>query len=76
MHYSENEYELGYQQALRDINTPMDVIAEKWNPTQCPRCGSAFFDYEPCDDGYYKRARHLTRCPDCGQKLNWSNVRD
>lgn len=71
-----NEYQRGYQQALRDMNTPMQVIADKWSPTMCARCGSAFVDYEPCDDGYYKRATSLERCPYCGQMLDWSQVKD
>ena len=33
--------------------------------------GQDFFDYEPCDDGYYQRAYSMERCPFCGQKLNW-----
>lgn len=69
-----NEYERGYQQAVEDINRPMVVVAERWNPSACPRCGKSFVDYEPCDDGYYDRATNLYRCPYCGQKLDWSVV--
>lgn len=68
------DYERGYRQALEDINRPMCVVAEKWNPSECPRCEHSFSDYEPCDDGYYIRAITLDRCPFCGQKLDWSVV--
>jgi len=63
------EYEKGYQQALLDINTPKQVIIEKWNPSKCPRCGGDF--EEECDDGYYNRAIQTLRCPNCGQRLLW-----
>ena len=69
------DFQRGYAQALADINRPMCVVAEKWNPFECPRCGRLFFDgYENYDDGYYWRARELERCPYCGQKLDWSVV--
>jgi DNA-directed RNA polymerase subunit RPC12/RpoP len=64
-----NEYEKGYQQALKDINTPMQVIIEKWEPSRCPRCHSRFD--EECDDGYYARDTSMYRCPYCGQSLKW-----
>lgn len=63
------EYERGYQRALEDINRPMAVVAEKWDPSECPRCGESFSNYEPCDDGYYTRATNMDRCPFCGQRL-------
>lgn len=66
-----NNYRKGYEQALRDINTPQKVIQEDWNPSKCPRCRESFDDYEPCDDGYYQRVYGLERCPYCGQKLEW-----
>lgn len=65
------DYMSGYEQALKDINTPMKTIQEQWNPSKCPRCKQSFFDYEPCNDGYYQRAYSLERCPYCGQKLEW-----
>lgn len=65
------EYKRGYEQALKDINTPRKMITEAWNPSECPRCKEAFYDYEPCNDGYYKRATSLERCPYCGQKIKW-----
>lgn len=68
---SQDAYQKGYQQALADINIPQQVIQENWNPSKCPRCYTSFHDYEPCDDGYYKRAQSLERCPFCGQKLEW-----
>ena len=66
-----SEYEKGYQQALIDINQPMKPIVENWEPSKCPRCKKKYWDYEPCDDGYYERAESLERCPYCGQKLKW-----
>ena len=65
------DYIIGYEQALKDINTPMKTIQEQWNPSECPRCKEPFFEYEPCNDGYYQRAYSLERCPYCGQKLEW-----
>lgn len=65
------EYQKGYEQALKDINKPRKVIIENWEPSICPRCRERFYDYEPCDDGYYQRAYSLERCPFCGQKLKW-----
>lgn len=66
-----SEYEKGYTKALEDINLPLPVIIEKWNPSRCPRCNHDFIDYEPCDDGYYQRAVGLERCPYCGQNIEW-----
>lgn len=68
------EYERGYKRALEDINHPMCVVAEKWNPSECPRCGKGFWEYETCNDGYYDRAKGLTHCPFCSQRLNWDVV--
>lgn len=65
------EFERGYEQALVDINKPMDPIVEKWEPTKCPRCTKAYD--EECNDGYYVRS-YLDRCPYCGQALNWIYV--
>lgn len=63
------DYERGYKQAMQDINTPMDVIIEEWEPSRCPRCGG-YFD-EDCNDGYYLRALSLKQCPHCCQRLRW-----
>lgn len=65
------EYKKGYKQALKDINKPQKMIMEKWEPSVCPRCKEVFYEYEDCDDGYYKRAYSLERCPYCGQKIVW-----
>lgn len=65
------EWNNGYQVALEEINIPMETITEDWCPSVCPRCGEAFFDYEPCDDGYYTRAISMSRCPHCGQRIFW-----
>lgn len=65
------EYNKGYSQALKDINKPMQMIIEKWEPSVCPRCKETFSEYEPCHDGYYVRASTLERCPYCGQKIIW-----
>lgn len=70
----ETEYERGYRRAFEDINRPMAVVAEQWNPSGCPRCEQSYDDFEPCDDGYYKRATTMERCPFCGQKLDWNRV--
>lgn len=65
------DYKNGYAQALKDINTFKLVIQEKWNPSQCPTCKEYFDEYKPCNDGYYKRAFNLLRCPYCGQAIYW-----
>lgn len=67
----EDQYKLGYQQALKDINNPMKMIMPKWGSSECPRCGNVFYEYETCNDGFYKRAKSLDRCPYCGQKIEW-----
>ncbi len=67
------EYQLGYEQALKDINKPMKMIQEDWEPSECPRCHKLFYDYEKCNDGYYDRAYNIDRCPYCGQKVKWDN---
>ena len=61
----------GYDTAMEELNTPMETITEDWRASVCPHCGHDFMDYEPCNDGYYKRAVSLERCPYCGQKLLW-----
>ena len=53
------------------LNTPKRPKTENWSPSKCPTCGESFYDYEPCDDGYYQRAYSLERCPYCGQLLDW-----
>lgn len=68
------DYERGYNRALDDINSPMVVVAKRWNPSACLRCEHSFDDYEECNDGYYHRATSLYRCPYCGQKLDWDVV--
>lgn len=65
------EFKSGYAQALKDINTPLLMIMEDYSPSKCPRCQKDYFEYEPCDDGYYKRATSLERCPYCGQNIVW-----
>ena len=69
-----DEYKREYQRALEDINMPMAVVADRWKPSACPMCNESFADYEQCNDGYYKRAVNLYRCPFCGQKLDWDVV--
>lgn len=68
------DYKKGYIQALNDLNAPKLVIQEKWDPSQCPTCKTYFDDYEPCYDGYYKRANNLYRCPYCGQAIYWDKM--
>lgn len=69
----ENEdYKRGYQQALKDINTSQKMIQERWESSICPTCHTSFHEYEECDDGYYKRACSLERCPYCGQSITWN----
>lgn len=65
------DYKKGYKQAIADLNKPILMITENWDPSKCPRCDKSFYDYEECDDGYYDRATSLERCPYCGQKIVW-----
>lgn len=67
-----NAYKEGYEQAMKDINKPALAIQKEWNPSKCPRCDKSFEQFEPCNDGYYKRATSMQRCPYCGQLLDWS----
>jgi DNA-directed RNA polymerase subunit RPC12/RpoP len=68
---SKKDYDMGYEQALIDINKPQTVIQEAWTNSKCPRCKALFYEYEENDDGYISRAYSLERCPYCGQKLEW-----
>lgn len=68
-----NMFRRGYKQALKDINTPVPPITEKWEHSICPRCKESFADYEDNNDGDVIRA-HLERCPFCGQRLNWDSI--
>lgn len=67
-------YQDGYQAAMSELNTPVPVLIEDWNPSICPTCHKDFSDFEPCDDGFYKRVVGMERCPYCGQMLDWSEV--
>ena len=67
-------YEIGYKDAIMELNTPIDMITINWNPSECPRCHNSFVDYEPCNDGFYDRATSLERCPYCGQKISWNHL--
>lgn len=62
----------GYTAAIAALNTPHYVICDSWNPSMCPQCNHTFEEYEPCHDGYYDRAKSLSRCPYCGQRLDWN----
>lgn len=64
----------GYTAAIAALNTPHYAICDSWKPSMCPRCGQTFEEYEPCHDGYYDRAKSLSRCPYCGQRLNWDKA--
>lgn len=69
-----NAFQRGYEKALADINKPMAVIIKAWSPSVCPRCYKSFEDFEPCNDGYYRRAMTMQRCPYCGQMLDWIHL--
>lgn len=64
-------YRKGYQQALKDINTPKKVVVKPWQPSECPQCKNSFYEFEPCNDGYYTRCKSMMRCLFCGQMLDW-----
>lgn len=59
------------QKQIDQYQEPMLVFQTMWSPSQCPRCYMHFGNYEDCNDGYYKRACSLKRCPYCGQKIKW-----
>ncbi|MCL2312270.1 MAG: hypothetical protein FWC41_07275 [Firmicutes bacterium] len=67
----ENAFISGLNKQFELLNTPKKPIIEDWQVSTCPNCDEGFYDYEPCNDGYYKRAYSLERCPYCGQKLKW-----
>lgn len=57
-------------QRLRKKQKPKKVKIKAWSPARCPSC-----DYElstNVGDGYYKHPIFLERCPQCSQKLDWS----
>lgn len=64
-------YHDGYKAAMKELNTPISVLIQDWNPSVCPTCHNDFSDFEPCDDGFYRRAMGMERCPYCGQMLDW-----
>jgi len=61
----------GYEQAIKDFNTPKFPIMERYDNSKCPRCGRYFDEYETNEDSVIWRAVTLERCPWCGQKLKW-----
>ena len=68
----DHAFHLGYEQAMKDINTPMKVIIPgTWGHSICPRCGEQYNEYEENDDGYISRCTSMERCPYCGQRLGW-----
>lgn len=46
------------------------VIRKPWQPCECPTCNKELS--ESVGDGYYKHYYYLKRCPECGQKIDWS----
>lgn len=69
------QYMQGYRQAIRDINTPKPIIVPgKYENSVCPQCGKDFDELEENMDGIPARAVGLTRCPYCGQKLDWTDI--
>ena len=60
-----------WEKIFEEINTLQIMIIKDWEPSVCPRCNERFSAYEDCDDGYYRRAYSLERCPYCGQKVKW-----
>ena len=66
-------YNDGYNTAFTEYNTPIPpIITSEWAPSRCPRCDKDLD--EECEDGYYRRAVMTERCPQCGQKLNWTGI--
>lgn len=49
---------------------PKKVKIKAWSPVRCPSCDYELSTY--VGDGYYKHPIFLERCPQCGQKLDWS----
>ena len=68
---TKNEYINLQKKIFEEINTLQIMIIKDWEPSVCPRCNERFSAYEDCDDGYYRRAYSLERCPYCGQKVKW-----
>ena len=65
------DFLLGYEQAMKDINTPMLVKHDIWNSSECPRCKEDFREYEECVNDRWFQNRCLVRCPNCGQALTY-----
>lgn len=56
-------------------NTPMKIKYEsRYKFSECPNCQHSFDEFEEQYDGIvYQRAYSMTRCPYCGQLLNWED---
>ena len=72
--YMHENYDLGYQQALNDINKPKKPIIEYCEYSRCPRCDKSFIDFENCNYDLIERAKFMDRCPYCGQALKWPST--
>lgn len=71
----DEQYLRGYRQAILDINTPKPVVIPgRYENSVCPQCGKDFNELEENMDGIPARAVGLTRCPYCGQKLDWTDI--
>ena len=69
-----NEYsKIGTVEQVREAvekTKEKKVIRNPWQPCECPTCNKELS--ESVGDGYYKHYYYLKRCPECGQKIDWS----
>jgi len=57
---------------LMELQIPKSPIIKSWNPAFCPNCKSELS--EDLGDGYYKHY-YIKEICECGQKLNWEELR-
>jgi len=64
---------MAYKLAIEALEKqlPKKPLTESYMPTLCPTCEEELS--ENLGDGYYKISYYLTRCPECGQLLDWEN---
>ena len=53
---------------------PKYIKIEAYCPAYCPTC--RFELSESLGDGYYKYFENLSRCPNCGQAIQWENLEE
>ena len=58
--------------AIKEVSkeVPKLVLIKEYNPAFCPNCGAELSTH--LGDGYYRHWSYKEKCPECCQKLKWS----